>query len=69
MCHLVVLITLKTGSGKTYTMGTAYEVDDFSVSESVGIIPRAIVDLFEQIENSIDSEIAVEAQFIEVSLE
>ena len=50
-------------------MGTAYEVDDFSVSESVGIIPRAIVDLFEQIENSIDSEIAVEAQFIEVSLE
>ena len=49
-------------------MGTAYEVDDFSMTEDVGIIPRAIVDLFGQIENTTDSDFVVEAQFIEVFL-
>lgn len=48
-------------------MGTSYEVEDFSMTDGVGIIPRAIVNLFKQIGNFTDSEFAVEAQFIEVS--
>lgn len=37
------------------------------MTDGVGIIPRAIVNLFKQIGNFTDSEFAVEAQFIEVS--
>ncbi len=48
-------------------MGTTYDVEDFSMSDHVGIIPRAIVSLFDQIAGAEDSEITVEIQFIEVS--
>ncbi|CDI98157.1 kinesin protein kif21b [Echinococcus multilocularis] len=64
--NATVLAYGQTGSGKTYTMGTSYEVDDFSMTDGVGIIPRAIVNLFEQIEGVTDSEFAVDAQFIEL---
>ncbi|VDK33810.1 unnamed protein product [Taenia asiatica] len=64
--NATVLAYGQTGSGKTYTMGTSYEVEDFSMTDGVGIIPRAIVSLFEQIKNITDSEFAVEAQFIEL---
>lgn len=47
-------------------MGTSYNVEDFSMTDSVGIIPRAIVHLFDQIAASEDGDIAVEAQLIEV---
>ncbi|KAL5108371.1 Kinesin-like protein KIF21B [Taenia crassiceps] len=64
--NATVLAYGQTGSGKTYTMGTSYEVEDFLVTDGVGIIPRAVVNLFEQIGNTTDSEFAVEAQFIEL---
>lgn len=47
-------------------MGTAFDIDEFSMNDCVGIIPRAIVDIFEQIDSMTESDYAVEAQFIEV---
>uniref|UniRef100_A0A5K3FPF9 Kinesin-like protein n=1 Tax=Mesocestoides corti TaxID=53468 RepID=A0A5K3FPF9_MESCO len=64
--NATVLAYGQTGSGKTYTMGTTYDISDFAMSDSVGIIPRAIVSLFDQIGNRTDSEFSVEAQFIEL---
>lgn len=49
-------------------MGTTFDIDDFSMNDYVGIIPRAVVDIFEQIEAIAFSEFAIEAQFIEVIL-
>ena len=39
----------QTGSGKTYTMGTGFELATTSASQ-LGIIPRAVRQLFEGIE-------------------
>ena len=68
------MFTLQTGSGKTYTMGTAFDVcgeDD----ELVGIVPRAVEHLFIEIQQrqqtahengQIPPEFKVNAQFMEV---
>ena len=66
---------LQTGSGKTYTMGTGFDV---SLPENeVGIIPRAVDHLFRGIEecrrkamenNIPPPDFKVNAQFIEVSV-
>ncbi|VUZ48874.1 unnamed protein product [Hymenolepis diminuta] len=64
--NATVLAYGQTGSGKTYTMGTAFDIDEFSMNDCVGIIPRAIVDIFEQIDSMTESDYAVEAQFIEL---
>ncbi|KAM7536020.1 hypothetical protein Aperf_G00000093015 [Anoplocephala perfoliata] len=64
--NATVLAYGQTGSGKTYTMGTTFDIDEFSMSDFVGIIPRAVVDIFERIQNMTDSEFAIEAQFIEL---
>ncbi|VDO07532.1 unnamed protein product [Rodentolepis nana] len=64
--NATVLAYGQTGSGKTYTMGTSFDIDDFSMNDCVGIIPRAIVDIFEQIDSMTESDYAVEAQFIEL---
>ncbi|BES94937.1 kinesin family member [Nesidiocoris tenuis] len=53
--NATVLAYGQTGSGKTYTMGTGFDVD--VNSELVGIIPRAIHDLFDGI-----SDICVKAK-------
>ena len=68
------LVWFQTGSGKTYTMGTGF---DLSVSvEEEGIIPRAVKQLFQGIERRRDEaqsagthppEFKVSAQFLEVS--
>lgn len=79
--HAVQLIQLfhlslvQTGSGKTYTMGTGFDV---SISEDEhGIIPRAVIHLFRGIEERKQAareqgrpvpEFKINAQFLEVSV-
>jgi kinesin family protein 4/21/27 len=64
---------LQTGSGKTYTMGTGFDVE--VQPEQVGIIPRAIRHLFQGMEDRINQareagqpapEFKVVAQFMEL---
>jgi len=66
--------TLQTGSGKTYTMGTAFDVSGED-DQLVGIIPRAIEHLFTGIQQrqqaalengTVPPEFKVNAQFMEV---
>ena len=53
----------QTGSGKTYTMGTAYTVGD----NTNGIIPRVMDLIFKRVENSPEKvEYQVRVSFIEV---
>ena len=69
------LIYFQTGSGKTYSMGTGFDMD--ITPEEVGIIPRAVGHLFSGIDNlrrtafennEQPPEFKVNAQFMEVSL-
>ena len=64
----------QTGSGKTYTMGTGFDISQ--LPEEVGIIPRAVEHLFKGIEerrqkavetSKVPPEFKVNAQFMEVS--
>ena len=66
---------LQTGSGKTYTMGTSFDMNNSLGPEQVGIIPRAMQHLFDGIhkrkKDAVDSnksppEFKVQCQFIEV---
>uniref|UniRef100_A0A8D8UHF4 Kinesin-like protein KIF21B n=1 Tax=Cacopsylla melanoneura TaxID=428564 RepID=A0A8D8UHF4_9HEMI len=71
--NATILAYGQTGSGKTYTMGTGFETD---VSEEMlGIIPRAIIHLFEGIQNIQEQtkekgdtppDVMVQAQFLEL---
>lgn len=71
---LLVLFPVQTGSGKTYTMGTGFDV---SIGEDeLGIIPRAVSHLFRGIEDRKQAareqgrpvpEFKINAQFLEVS--
>ena len=67
-------IYLQTGSGKTYTMGTGFDLN--LTQEETGIIPRAVEHLFNGIEerrcaalekNEPPPDFKVNAQFMEVS--
>lgn len=67
-------VYLQTGSGKTYTMGTGFEVDCLPAQQ--GIIPRAVQHLFNEIDRRRQEALArgepppdfkVNAQFMEVS--
>jgi len=67
-------VTLQTGSGKTYTMGTAFDVSGED-DELVGIVPRAVEHLFIGIQQrqeaarekgTVPPEFKVNAQFMEV---
>lgn len=54
---------MKTGSGKTYTMGTNYGGD----GANGGIIPRVMEDIFTKAEATKDStELLIRVSFIEV---
>ncbi len=64
---------MQTGSGKTYTMGTGFDVN--IVDEELGIIPRAVHHLFKGIEERRQvaqeqgrpvPEFKINAQFLEV---
>ncbi|KAL1110386.1 hypothetical protein AAG570_007917 [Ranatra chinensis] len=59
--NVTILAYGQTGSGKTYTMGTNYD----GLGE-LGVIPRAIVDIFEIIKNSPDKEVKVSVSFLEL---
>lgn len=63
----------QTGSGKTYTMGTGFDVN--IADEELGIIPRAVHHLFKGIEERREAaqeqgrpvpEFKINAQFLEV---
>lgn len=68
------LESFQTGSGKTYTMGTGFDVN--ITDEELGIIPRAINHLFRGIEERRQAateqgrpvpEFKVNTQFLEVN--
>lgn len=59
----VCLLLLKTGSGKTYTMGTNYSGD----GTNGGVIPNVMEDIFRRVETTKDSsELLIRVSFIEV---
>jgi kinesin family protein 4/21/27 len=66
--NATVLAYGQTGSGKTFTMGSASSIDKDVVNQ--GIIPRAIMLLFNEIERRFQSDssntIKIQAQFIEI---
>ncbi|XP_014279006.1 chromosome-associated kinesin KIF4A isoform X2 [Halyomorpha halys] len=59
--NVTILAYGQTGSGKTYTMGTNYSGDG-----ELGVIPRAIYDIFNRINSSVDKEYKVSVSFIEL---
>lgn len=52
-----------TGSGKTHTMGTAF---DGSTNNTVGVIPRAVDDIFRKITEDSAAEFKVTCSFMEL---
>ena len=62
--NVTVLAYGQTGSGKTHSMGTAYKSD--VDPELVGVIPRAVEDIFEIISSKKDCKFAVTVSFIEL---
>ena len=65
----------QTGSGKTYTMGTGFELAGQVDSDQMGIVPRAVRQLFNGINTRIEQakeegqtppEFKVSAQFLEL---
>lgn len=60
---MTILAYGQTGSGKTHTMGTAF---DGTESDDIGVIPRAIAEIFEKIENMPDYDFDVSCSFMEL---
>lgn len=62
--NATILAYGQTGSGKTHTMGTAF---DGSLDENVGVIPRAMADIFDRIQQlSEQFEFTVKCSFMEL---
>lgn len=62
--NATILAYGQTGSGKTYTMGTAF---DGCLDEDIGVIPRAMQDIFERIEKMSDqTDFLVKCSFMEL---
>ncbi|XP_058827114.1 chromosome-associated kinesin KIF4-like [Topomyia yanbarensis] len=61
--NVSILAYGQTGSGKTYTMGTSFEG---KYDEHMGIIPRAMVDMFDQILANSEFQCAVSCSFVEL---
>ncbi|XP_014278993.1 chromosome-associated kinesin KIF4 isoform X3 [Halyomorpha halys] len=59
--NVTILAYGQTGSGKTHTMGTNYSGD-----EELGIIPRAVYDIFNRINSDLENEFKVTVNFIEL---
>lgn len=59
--NVTILAYGQTGSGKTHSMGTCYNGEG-----EMGIIPRAVSDIFEKIELTNDYEFRVSTSFIEL---
>ncbi|XP_055591135.1 chromosome-associated kinesin KIF4-like [Uranotaenia lowii] len=61
--NVTILAYGQTGSGKSYTMGTSF---DGMYNEQMGIIPRVMVDLFDQMVECGDIRSAVTCSFVEL---
>ncbi|KAH8265672.1 hypothetical protein KR044_010640, partial [Drosophila immigrans] len=62
--NVTILAYGQTGSGKTYTMGTAF---DGVMDEHVGVIPRAVHEIFEQTAAmDADCEFKISCSFVEL---
>lgn len=61
--NCTVLAYGQTGSGKTYTMGTNYAGD---AAPGVGIIPRAIAEIYQRIEEDADITATITCSFMEL---
>ncbi|KAF5297092.1 hypothetical protein FQA39_LY02672 [Lamprigera yunnana] len=59
--NVTILAYGQTGSGKTYSMGTAYEDND-----EVGIIPRAIKDIFNYARDNFSCDFNISVSFMEL---
>ncbi|XP_034232516.1 chromosome-associated kinesin KIF4 [Thrips palmi] len=59
--NVTILAYGQTGSGKTHSMGTCYNGEG-----EMGIIPRAVSDIFEKIAHSHDQDFKVSASFMEL---
>lgn len=62
--NVTILAYGQTGSGKTHTMGTT--VDEHTDQDHLGVIPRAVNDIFENIECMSDHEFVVHCSFMEL---
>lgn len=65
--NATILAYGQTGSGKTHTMGTAVRGDGSTqVQEGDGMIPRACIDLFENVSQKCDGNARVELSYLEI---
>lgn len=60
---MTILAYGQTGSGKTHTMGTAF---DGAVTDDIGVIPRAVTDIFAKIDEMTDHTFTINCAFIEL---
>ncbi|KFO29757.1 chromosome-associated kinesin KIF4A [Fukomys damarensis] len=63
--NATVLAYGQTGSGKTYSMGGAYTAEQENES-TVGVIPRVIQLLFQEIDKKSDSEFTLKVSYLEI---
>ncbi|KAK4884404.1 hypothetical protein RN001_000675 [Aquatica leii] len=59
--NVTILAYGQTGSGKTYSMGTAYEDN-----EQIGIIPRAVHDIFNYVNDNFSCDFNITVSFMEL---
>ncbi|XP_044738914.1 chromosome-associated kinesin KIF4-like [Chrysoperla carnea] len=61
--NVTILAYGQTGSGKTHTMGTSYTGTDI---EQMGIIQRAVKDIFEAIDLDVENDYQISVSFMEL---
>lgn len=61
--NVTILAYGQTGSGKTYTMGTTF---DGVQSDEMGVIPRAVGEIFDRIASMPENEFTVQCSFVEL---
>jgi kinesin family protein 4/21/27 len=64
--NVTVLAYGQTGSGKTYSKGTAY-TGDGDMGIILGIIPRAINDIFDTVKEMENWDVRIMVSFMEVN--
>jgi hypothetical protein len=64
--NATILAYGQTGAGKTHTMGSAVRKGQSSVSKDDGMIPRACVDLFRNVQEKCDGNARVELSYLEI---
>ncbi|KAJ3230731.1 hypothetical protein HDU78_008130 [Chytriomyces hyalinus] len=64
--NATVLAYGQTGSGKTWTMGTGLEASSTVMNDSVGIVPRAISDMFSLLAEKENTRFSLFVSFLEL---